>query len=515
MRRARASVLATTTRLLILGSAALLILVLLLRFGTFGRSVLDPDESLYLLVGQGMLDGRTPYVAIWDHKPPGLYSVFAAAQWVFGESLIAIRLLACLSVWASCVLIVRFSRTAFGSAPIGYIAAVVYACFSLTNGGLATNAEILSTPFVIAGMTAVTLIATGPGSRRNRLLFSAGLEFGLALQIKYTVVFETAMAVAIVLRCLYRVEMFRKEKTMRLLVFGTGGLIPWVLAIAVFVGAGAFPDYWYANFTANVIHSSSTPWSWVTAARAAELQLRNNLLPWCAVAASIIWLFNAPPTAAASRRPLILVLAWLGASAVGVCFTRRFYPHYSLQMLPALAIITGFISWQLVEFLAMTGWPYRVAPLTLMVASLLFPVLGPLRESLKAARSLIVTRRLPQDEPARVAGYVSERIAHDAYLYVADYQPVLYYLVNARRPTRYLFPQFLTSRHFARVAGIDPIRELEFIILRQRPEYVVVRAEPQSSEAAFRAALEKHLASHYVIDRTFTDAVVYRRKPGS
>jgi hypothetical protein len=63
------------------------------------------------------------------------------------------------------------------------------------------------------------------------------------------------------------------------------------------------------------------------------------------------------------------------------------------------------------------------------------------------------------------------------------------------------------------VAGIDPVRELDFIILRQRPAFVVTRKEPASG-IVFREALEKHLARDYVVDRTFADAIVYRRQPG-
>jgi 4-amino-4-deoxy-L-arabinose transferase-like glycosyltransferase len=503
-----------TTKLHACGAAALLILVVLLRFGTFGHTVLDPDESVYLLIGQGILKGRIPYVEIWDHKPPGVYYLFAAALGLFGGSLLAIRLLACAAVWASSVLLVIFSRAAFRTAFVGYIAAIVYACFSMTNEGLATNTEILFTPFVIAGMTIVMLTAAETSPGRKSLLFAAGLAFGIALQIKYVVIFETALATAIVFGHLYRTRSSWLEAFTNAIVFAAGGVAPWICAVAVFLWAGAFREYWYANFVANAIHVNNTPWSWQAAALAAEVQLRANLLPWCAVVTSVVWLFTAPTTASGSKRRLIFLLLWLVASALGVCVTRRFYPHYSLQMLPALALITGFIAWQLVESIAASGWRHRVAPLLLMLLPGLVPIVAdPLRESAQSALSLVRTRSLPLDEPARVARYLNERIDRESYLYVADYQPVLYYLVNARRPTRYLFPQFLTSRRFAMVAGIDPVRELDFIILRQRPAFVVTRKEPASG-IVFREALEKHLARDYVVDRTFADAIVYRRQPG-
>jgi hypothetical protein len=232
------------------------------------------------------------------------------------------------------------------------------------------------------------------------------------------------------------------------------------------------------------------------------------------VVTSVVWLVTAPSTAYSSKRQLIFVLSWLAASALGACVTRRFYPHYSLQMLPALALITGFIAWQLVEPIPTIGWRHRVAPLLLMLLPGLFlSVAIPLKESGRSALSLVRTGRLPLDEPAKVAEYLNQRIDRDSYLYVADYQPVLYDLVNAKRPTRYLFPQFLMRRHFAMVAGVDPVRELEFIFVRQRPAFVVTSTRPESG-TVFRKTLEKHLAKDYVVEHTFADSRVYRRQPG-
>ena len=44
------------------------------------------------------------------------------------------------------------------------------------------------------------------------------------------------------------------------------------------------------------------------------------------------------------------------------------------------------------------------------------------------------------DVPATVAQYVGERIEPGAYIYVANYQPVIYYISETRSPTRWAFP---------------------------------------------------------------------------
>src|ERR1051326_4518261 len=135
----RASIIGAT-----LGFAAL---VLVLRASTFFHSVENWDESLYLLMARSVLDGHPLYPEIWDHKPPGIFFLFAAAPLAFGRSVLSIRLLAWLAVTASCVLLFLVGRR-LRSRTTGVVAGLLYAVFSLNDGGLASNGELFFTPFL-------------------------------------------------------------------------------------------------------------------------------------------------------------------------------------------------------------------------------------------------------------------------------------------------------------------------------------------------------------------------------
>ena len=41
---------------------------------------------VYTTVADGMLDGRTLYQSIWDHKPPAIHVTYAAAVALFGAT---------------------------------------------------------------------------------------------------------------------------------------------------------------------------------------------------------------------------------------------------------------------------------------------------------------------------------------------------------------------------------------------------------------------------------------------
>src|SRR5688500_8830408 len=66
--------------------------LLILTF-SFGR-----DQSIYAVVGSGILEGEVPYAARWDFKPPGIFFIYALGELLFGKNMMAVRLLEALSL---------------------------------------------------------------------------------------------------------------------------------------------------------------------------------------------------------------------------------------------------------------------------------------------------------------------------------------------------------------------------------------------------------------------------------
>ena len=84
------------------GNGALFLIFLggsfLIRFPFFFRDYVDRDESTFILMAQSLVDGHLPYTQLWDLKPPLLFLIFALPIWVFGKSMVAIRLMGLLAV---------------------------------------------------------------------------------------------------------------------------------------------------------------------------------------------------------------------------------------------------------------------------------------------------------------------------------------------------------------------------------------------------------------------------------
>ena len=91
-------------------------------------------------------------------------------------------------------------------------------------------------------------------------------------------------------------------------------------------------------------------------------------------------------------------------------------------------------------------------------------------DDLRTSAHLIYHRHIKgsaawQDDPTMIAAYLRPRLKEGDYIYVVDGQPIIYFLTNAKIPTRYPFPPFLVLRpDLLNITGVVPVRELDKIV---------------------------------------------------
>jgi 4-amino-4-deoxy-L-arabinose transferase-like glycosyltransferase len=513
---------ANQRKLLLPAAGALLAcgaLVLFLRLPALPQSEIDWDESIYLLMARSLLQGHAPYTAIWDHKPPGIYLLFALAQLLFGQTVLAIRLLALLVVTATSCQLWLYGRHVLGSRTIGALAALFYALFSTQNGGLASNAEIIFAPFTVAALLLLRWRTGVPATiqpRRRWTFLAVGLLLGAAIQIKAIAGMELLAALALIASTplLGRRQTPRPQfsAALRAAAWVTAGaLLPLLAAAAAFALSGHWPDYLYANFTANAIYLRAAPALTAGAAMGALLgQVRGATLLWIAALAAL-------PLAVLIRRrhPGVLldlgVLGlWLACTMAAALLSRRLFPHYFLQTLPPLSLLAALVIVQAVRLDSQLPRARQALLIGLILAiGLARPVIRPMQQSLGEIQALL--RGAERVELlVHTAGYLRERMAPGDYLYVAEGPPMLYYLTGAAIPTRYVLPTLLNSDGAA-MAGIDPLAELERI-MALRPRYVVL-PENYQRDPAFLARLHVRLAEDYALERSLQGILLYRSTP--
>jgi hypothetical protein len=143
------------------------------------------DEAFYLVVGRQWLEGMPPYAYSFDVKPPLLFALMAAAETVFGPSLLAAKALAMASVTGTAFALYLFGRR-FLSERAGVTAALLYILSSLSLGGAFSPAELIMAPFTIFGM----LLGFSAVLARRRPpiwpLLAAGFCLGAAASVKHS-----------------------------------------------------------------------------------------------------------------------------------------------------------------------------------------------------------------------------------------------------------------------------------------------------------------------------------------
>ncbi len=158
---------------------------LALRCITFGNPALHIDEQFYLLVGDRMLHGTLPYVEIWDRKPIGLFLLYAGMRALGGDGVIAYQLVALAFVVATSLVINRLA-TQIAPPSGAFWAGLVYPFYLSTFGCFGGQSPVFYNLFVaLAALVIVT-----PSAHLLARGMLAMLLIGIAIQIKYTVVFE-------------------------------------------------------------------------------------------------------------------------------------------------------------------------------------------------------------------------------------------------------------------------------------------------------------------------------------
>jgi hypothetical protein len=498
----------------------LVLVTLLTRLPAFALSVVDWDESLYFIMAEQWRAGHLPYTTVWDNKPIGIYAVFAAFQTLLGDTPVAMRVAGVLAIGATAVLVYRLTRHLLRALPpliaelAGASAGALFVVTTIPDGGVAANTEIFMEAFTCLGM----LLALTPAGRLGwgRVL-AIGLSLGAAFMLKYVAVFDM-FAVFLAMTALpgrTRPGMARLWDVAKLgLFFSLGALAPFVAAVLLYAAHGALGVFVQASLLSN-LRRVAIPVSGNTflSAFAGQAVLYPTLY------AALLWvILRLMGSRGAVRIEMLVLLAWTVTSSVGVASGGLYFSHYFLQLLPVLCVAAGLMAGQAAAWRRPVP---KAAFLVLMLAGLIPSV----HEAVVAiGRMVPIAMRAPvgfgplRDTPADVARDLEPELAKapGEAIYVFDGEPVLYSLLHARLPTKYVFPSFLLSRLLSYTVNIDPLAQLDSIMAEQ-PLFVIRRRfpgvqSPQTRNVSVYAKMTADLAAGYTLWRVYDDMIVYRRK---
>ncbi len=323
--------------------AACLLLLVGLRWPSLHEPP-DRDIATYAVIGRELNLGRTLYDDLWDHKPPPIHWVYAAANrfagedpwelalaWFFGSSLVVLGLF-------------RAGRRMGGdeAAVLSALLGSTVAADLFLQANLA-NTELLVNAGLIWGVALLPDMESSEDADRNLWAAAcAGLCFGLAILAKPVAVLPAAAIGAACAGLRFSRRGWRAVPELAVLAAATA--VPWVATALVFAGASRWTAFSDAVFRYNAWYGGD---------------LTHNLLrglhPLMIIpfaSATLVVLLAAAATAllAHRRSSWWIVAAWLIATPLAVALPGRFYNHYYQLWLPGLTLAAA---------LGLTGLPLR------------------------------------------------------------------------------------------------------------------------------------------------------------
>jgi hypothetical protein len=163
--------------------------------------------------------------------------------------------------------------------------------------------------------------------------------------------------------------------------------------------------------------------------------------------------------------------------------------------------------------------------ITLLIAVSLLAATTSLVSAVKSGIEHVYHRHVKKiaywnDTPAAIASYLKPKLRSGDYIFIVSDFPVVYFLADAKIPTRYAFPPFLIIQEdLPNITGVVPAKELG-LILQKKPIYIVTRNSVVDEKhfpnnQRFFEQLVRSLEKAYFVEANIGSYRLYRLKSES
>ncbi|AFW01173.1 hypothetical protein BAR24_01230 [Gluconobacter oxydans] len=308
----------------------LLSFIFVSRFQTFGNPLIHVDEEFYLFGGGRLLHGDLPYLQVWDRKPFGIFLLYAFFHLFGSYRILAYQTGAMAAVWGTAWLLFRMGQT-IAPAAGAFMSALLYvALLNLSQGEGGQTPVFYNLP-VAAAVALVLQALTHPERKHqdSRLLL-AMLLFGLAMQLKYTVVFE---GIFVGLYSVARIGLTYRSTSkaiQKAALFAIAGLLPTLAVFCFYVAIGHGSAWIFANLESIFLRGHAPD----EETRHLQLRMLRAILPL------MVGLIATAALAyqKISQPQYLYLTLWSCAACLGVLTFGGWYPHYALPLAAPLAL---------------------------------------------------------------------------------------------------------------------------------------------------------------------------------
>lgn len=409
------------------------------------------DQGEFATIARGLLDGKTPYVDLWNPKPPAVFYVYALFIGAFGRTAEALRLVDFV-VAPGVMAALYWLGLRLGNQRTAFFAALIFAAFyfSETFWTLSQNDGIALLPMALAAVCALKA-ADAPGTGRGAAwAFGAGALSAAALWFKYPfALFGAALALG------YLLALPRAARTLpaaagAALAFGAGGGLVVGAGVGYMASIGALAALIEsARVTSQYTALTFNPADLAQLMGAAlGFRWRHWGLLWLLAA---LWLVTGRADAARGRG-WRLALLWALAGLLIMLAQAKGYDYHWLPLLPPLALLAADALDRLIALAARRGLAQRsetpaAALCALILLALLavplwaraWPYLTGAQDRLAYYSGFQGGEDFNAGESLAMANLLRERVVPGDSLYIWGFRPEVYYLSDLNPATRFIF----------------------------------------------------------------------------
>ncbi len=439
---------------------------------------LERDESAYAYLGKRLLEGEVPYRDFYEMKPPLLFASYAALIALFGYSAAGLHWAAlALGFWNS-VWVYAIGARFFGYF-YGFVAGLSFVLLIANpyTTAMIAESELVLLAFVLPGLYCLLRwdYAQNAGNPKNGWwLFSCGFLLACGVLVRQTGIFFFGLVVALPLFVFFRQKPRSMPNLLKWAAWAAAGAILPAVGTLLWINAlGVWDEFWFWNVEYGSAYASALRREvWMNAFDLA-LSTVSRSAEWYWALAGLGLLALLTPRLPGRYRMSLALLALL--SFWSITPGKRFYNHYWLQLLPALALLIAAFFYQLEQWIARAipriNW--RPVMAGLMAAVLLAPVARNSPTLFNGDHDRILRTIFPGNpypEDKVLAQFISERIQTEDQIAILGSEPQYYVYLDKKAPSKHFYMAF-TMRPIPQSEGWQ--QEALDSIISQKPRYIV------------------------------------------
>lgn len=457
-------------------------LAFILRFFSFFPSMIDHDESTYLVIAKEILKGKVLYVDVTDIKSVGIFYIIAGFIKIFGDSIFVFRAFGAFVIALTSFFLYTLKLRIGHTKSVGIATGMIYIIFLSvwTQYGGAINTEHF---FNLFTAFSILILFSAKSNFRYPL---AGFILGLGFLIKIVVVFDFA---AVFLFLIVSDIIGKKLKLNKLIWYFISGIsffIPFGIVSLSYHLNGHFNEFYYINFEAfghyprqdNLLKSVE----WITAFFARFLPL-SVFFFWA--------LFSRQKFKNLIIREKLFSWIWFLFCLISVLLPGKRFSHYLIQLMLPVSFVAGNIFHPVFKKPAILQ--------ILFTRKIGYPILG-----IFIIINVILQKKdyfNKPDCPRLAADYLEKIIERNDIVYTCSALHIIYYLLDVSPPTKYVHPSLLFVEEHYLTLDIDPIAELKKI-LAQNPKFIITQKKIPTR------IINEYLENEYTLIKTIGECKV-------